>query len=68
MTEHTFLFADLAGFTALTEAHGDGYAARTRGELAEVLRDLPEYRRAARRRAVLRALLPGRWRLLSRRR
>ena len=25
--EHTFLFADLAGFTALTEAHGDERAA-----------------------------------------
>jgi adenylate cyclase len=25
--EHTFLFADLAGFTALTEAHGDEFAA-----------------------------------------
>jgi class 3 adenylate cyclase len=24
---HTFLFADLAGFTALTEAHGDEQAA-----------------------------------------
>jgi class 3 adenylate cyclase len=27
-TEHTFVFADLAGYTALTEAHGDGDAAR----------------------------------------
>jgi len=26
-SEHTFLFADLAGFTALTEAHGDAHAA-----------------------------------------
>ena len=25
--QHTFLFADLAGFTALTEAHGDRFAA-----------------------------------------
>ena len=25
--QHTFLFADLAGFTALTEAHGDQFAA-----------------------------------------
>lgn len=24
---HTFVFADLAGFTALTEAHGDEHAA-----------------------------------------
>jgi class 3 adenylate cyclase/YHS domain-containing protein len=34
-TEHTFLFADLAGFTALTEAHGDERAA----DLAETFRD-----------------------------
>jgi class 3 adenylate cyclase/YHS domain-containing protein len=27
MSEHTFLFADLSGFTALTEAHGDEQAA-----------------------------------------
>jgi class 3 adenylate cyclase/YHS domain-containing protein len=27
MSEHTFLFADLSGFTALTEAHGDERAA-----------------------------------------
>ena len=27
MSEHTFLFADLSGFTALTEAHGDEHAA-----------------------------------------
>jgi class 3 adenylate cyclase/YHS domain-containing protein len=41
--QHTFLFADLAGFTALTEAHGDehaadlvaDFAARTRTLLAE---------------------------------
>src|SRR5688500_11501760 len=26
--EHTFVFADLAGYTALTEAHGDEDAAR----------------------------------------
>jgi class 3 adenylate cyclase len=25
--QHTFLFADLAGCTALTEAHGDAFAA-----------------------------------------
>ena len=25
---HTFLFADLAGFTAMTEAHGDEFAAQ----------------------------------------
>ena len=27
MAEQTFLFADLAGYTALTEAHGDDEAA-----------------------------------------
>ena len=27
MTDATFLFADIAGFTALTEAHGDEEAA-----------------------------------------
>jgi class 3 adenylate cyclase len=27
-TDHTFVFADLAGYTALTEAHGDGDAAQ----------------------------------------
>ena len=31
-SEHTFLFADLAGFTALTEAHGDARAADLAGE------------------------------------
>ena len=25
--EHTFVFVDLAGFTVLTEAHGDEHAA-----------------------------------------
>ena len=42
-SQHTFLFADLAGFTALTEAHGDeraadlaaDFAARARPLLAE---------------------------------
>lgn len=27
MSDHTFLFADLVGFTALTEEHGDDYGA-----------------------------------------
>lgn len=31
----TFLFADLAGFTALTEAHGDEHAADLAGEFCE---------------------------------
>lgn len=38
--EHTFVFADLAGFTALTEAHGDEYAADTAAELVGSARPL----------------------------
>ena len=34
--EHTFLFADLAGFTALTEAHGDETAADLAGSFCEL--------------------------------
>lgn len=42
--EHTFLFADLAGFTALTEVHGDEQAADLAGVFfAAVRRLLPEY-------------------------
>jgi adenylate cyclase len=42
--EHTFLFADLAGFTALTEAHGDEEAADLAGEFVAAIREaLPEY-------------------------
>ena len=38
----TFLFADIAGFTALTEAHGDEQAADLVGEFsAAVQRELP---------------------------
>ena len=33
--DHTFLFADLAGFTALTEAHGDEEAADLVGDFCE---------------------------------
>ena len=41
---HTFLFADLAGFTALTEAHGDEEAADLAAEFFECVRGLlPEY-------------------------
>lgn len=41
---HSFLFADLSGFTALTEAHGDEEAADLVGEfVAEVRALLPEY-------------------------
>lgn len=35
---HTFLFADLAGFTALTEAHGDDIAADLVGDFAARVR------------------------------
>jgi class 3 adenylate cyclase len=38
--EHTFLFADLAGFTALTEAHGDEDAVELVQEFCALLRDL----------------------------
>ena len=38
--EHTFLFADLSGFTALTEAHGDEQAADLVGEFCRVVREL----------------------------
>jgi adenylate cyclase len=36
----TFLFADLSGFTALTEAHGDEQAADLVGEFADCVRGL----------------------------
>jgi class 3 adenylate cyclase/YHS domain-containing protein len=42
--EHTFLFADLAGFTAMTEAHGDEPAADLAEEFSELVRQLlPTY-------------------------
>lgn len=37
---HTFLFADLAGYTALSEAHGDRQAADVAGEFAAAAREL----------------------------
>lgn len=37
---HTFLFADLAGFTALTEAHGDEQAADLVGDFGAAVREL----------------------------
>jgi adenylate cyclase len=41
---HTFLFADLAGFTALTEAHGDEQAADLAGEFSRAAGELlPRY-------------------------
>jgi adenylate cyclase len=47
MTEaspHTFVFADLAGFTALTEAHGDEQAAELAADFCDTVRELlPEY-------------------------
>jgi adenylate cyclase len=44
-TAHTFVFADLAGFTALTEAHGDEYAADVAAVFwAKVRRMLPSHR------------------------
>jgi class 3 adenylate cyclase/YHS domain-containing protein len=36
----TFLFADLAGYTAMTEAHGDQTASDLAGEFVESVRDL----------------------------
>jgi adenylate cyclase len=42
MTDATFVFADIAGFTALTEAHGDEEAVALVEEFIElVCRDLP---------------------------
>jgi adenylate cyclase len=38
--QHTFLFADLAGFTALTEAHGDRQAADVAAEFSTAVRRL----------------------------
>jgi adenylate cyclase len=37
---HTFLLADLAGYTALTEAHGDEYAADAAAEFCAAVRAL----------------------------
>jgi class 3 adenylate cyclase/YHS domain-containing protein len=43
-TAATFLFADIAGFTALTEAHGDEEAAKLVAEFADAVQtELPEY-------------------------
>ena len=42
MTEATFVFADIAGFTALTEAHGDEEAAELVADFAAAVRaELP---------------------------
>lgn len=41
---HTFMFADLAGFTALTEAHGDEAAADLAARFCRLVRDeMEEY-------------------------
>lgn len=41
--DHTFAFADLAGFTALTEAHGDQRAANAASDFyAEIAQRLPQ--------------------------
>ena len=40
MSEPTFLFADLSGFTALTEAHGDRQSADIATEFIVSIRDL----------------------------
>ena len=37
---NTFTFADLAGFTALTEAHGDQHAADLAGHFAAGMREI----------------------------
>jgi adenylate cyclase len=45
-SEHTFLFADLAGFTALTEAHGDEEAAALAERFCGAVADLVDDYRA----------------------
>ena len=41
----TFMFADIAGFTALTEAHGDEHAARLVADFCDAVRaELPVFR------------------------
>ena len=43
-TAATFLFADIAGFTALTEAHGDAQAAKLVADFSEAVQaELPAY-------------------------
>ncbi len=44
VAEHTFLFADLAGYTAMTEAHGDEMAADAVTDFCRDVRELlPEF-------------------------
>jgi adenylate cyclase len=49
---HTFLFADLAGFTAVTEAHGDERATALAFEFFEAVGDLVSEHRAERVKAI----------------
>ena len=49
MSEATFVFADIAGFTALTEAHGDEEAANLVADFCRAVKaELPDSRRHAR--------------------
>lgn len=53
----TFVFADLAGYTALTEAHGDEHAADTAAEFCRAVRTLMEDYRAQEVKTIGDALL-----------
>jgi len=57
VTDHTFLFADLAGFTALTEVHGDEQAADLAGEFCATVRGLLEPREGEEIKAIGDALM-----------
>ncbi len=46
MAAHTFIFADMSGFTALTEAHGDDAAADLAAEFSEAVAPRLSSRRA----------------------
>jgi class 3 adenylate cyclase len=48
-TAQTFLFADLAGYTALTDAHGDELAADTAAAFRATAHELLSAVQAARR-------------------
>ncbi|HEX8855789.1 MAG TPA: adenylate/guanylate cyclase domain-containing protein [Thermoleophilaceae bacterium] len=54
---HTFVFADLAGYTALTEAHGDEHAADEAAAFCEAVRDLLAEHRAEEVKAIGDAML-----------
>jgi adenylate cyclase len=57
MTESaTFLFADIAGFTALTEAHGDEQAADLVADFCAAIRaELPPLEARTSRRSAMRS-------------